>query len=82
MSNVTHSEDWLVWLLSPSASAICLSLAVAIIIPILLHTYLYRQRIQRTSPSFLVTGPSQAGKTAFTNLVRTHHNIFHHIYRF
>lgn len=57
--------------LSPNLTTILITLVVAITLPILLHTFLYRQAAATTNtPTFLLVGPSGGGKTAFTTLVR------------
>ncbi|KAJ4989921.1 srp receptor beta subunit [Stagonosporopsis vannaccii] len=65
-----HDEDsWLTQALSPTLSTILLTLAVALLLPIALHSFLYRKAAAATGlPAFLLVGPSGAGKTAFTTL--------------
>lgn len=67
-----YDEDsWLTQALSPNLSTILITLAVALFLPILLHTFLYRKAASATGlPAFLLVGPSGGGKTAFTTLVR------------
>jgi signal recognition particle receptor subunit beta len=75
-----HDEDsWLTAAFSPNLSTILITLAVALILPILVHSFLYRSAAASTSiPTFLLVGPSGSGKTAFTTLVRlTHHRQQH-----
>jgi hypothetical protein len=66
-----YDEDsWLTWALAPSPMAILVTVAFALLMPILLHTFLYRKAASATGlPTFLLVGPSGAGKTAFTMLV-------------
>ncbi|KAF2125046.1 P-loop containing nucleoside triphosphate hydrolase protein [Dothidotthia symphoricarpi CBS 119687] len=64
-----YDEDsWLTAALSPNLSTIFISLLVAIVLPILLHTFLYRKVTPTNLPTFLLVGPSGSGKTAFTTL--------------
>ncbi|OAL03552.1 P-loop containing nucleoside triphosphate hydrolase protein [Phaeosphaeriaceae sp. SRC1lsM3a] len=54
---------------SPNLTTILITVVIAIALPILLHTILYRQAAAPTSiPTFLLVGPSGGGKTAFTTL--------------
>ncbi|KAK4971840.1 hypothetical protein LTR28_013099 [Elasticomyces elasticus] len=62
------SHTWLTWAFSPSVSAIALTLLVALLLPLLIHTYLYRTRSSTTLPTFLLVGPSGAGKTSLLTL--------------
>ncbi|QRD06847.1 signal recognition particle receptor subunit beta [Parastagonospora nodorum SN15] len=65
-----YDEDsWLTAALSPNLSTILITFLVAIGLPILLHSFLYRKAAASTSlPTFLLVGPSGGGKTAFTTL--------------
>ncbi|KAG9198633.1 hypothetical protein G6514_009748 [Epicoccum nigrum] len=65
-----YDEDsWLTWALSPSPMAMLVTVAFALLVPILLHTFLYRKAASATGlPTFLLVGPSGAGKTALTML--------------
>jgi signal recognition particle receptor subunit beta len=67
-----YDEDsWLTAAFSPNLTTILITIVVALGLPILLHTLLYRQAAASTSlPTFLLVGPSGSGKTAFTTLVR------------
>jgi signal recognition particle receptor subunit beta len=67
-----YDEDsWLTAAFSPNLTTIFITLLVAIGLPILLHSLLYRQAAASTSvPTILLVGPSGSGKTAFTTLVR------------
>lgn len=66
-----YDEDsWLTWALAPSPMAILVTVAFALLMPIVLHTFLYRNAASATGlPTFLLVGPSGAGKTALTMLV-------------
>ena len=68
-----HDEDsWLTAAFSPTPQAIILTLLIAILLPIFVHTFLYRKAAATsTPPVFLLAGPSGAGKTAFATLVRS-----------
>ncbi|KAH7064147.1 signal recognition particle receptor beta subunit-domain-containing protein [Paraphoma chrysanthemicola] len=65
-----HDEDsWLTAALSPKPSTILLTIVVALVLPILVHTWLYRKAAATAAlPTFLLVGPSGGGKTAFTTL--------------
>lgn len=67
-----YDEDsWLTQALSPKLSTILVTFAVALLLPILLHYFLYRKAASETGlPTFLLVGPSGGGKTALTTLVR------------
>jgi signal recognition particle receptor subunit beta len=69
-----YDEDsWLTAALSPNLTTIIIALVVAIGLPILMHSFLYRSAAATTSlPTILLLGPSGAGKTAFATLVRLH----------
>lgn len=66
-----YDEDsWLTWALAPSPMAILVTVAFALLMPIVLHSILYRNAATSTGlPTFLLVGPSGAGKTALTMLV-------------
>lgn len=65
-----YDEDsWLTAAFSPSLTTIIITIIVAVGLPILIHTFLYRQAAAATNqPTFLLVGPSGGGKTAFTTL--------------
>ena len=66
-----YDEDsWLTQALSPNVTTILVTLAITLLLPILLHAFLYRKAASTTGlPTFLLVGPSGGGKTAFTTLV-------------
>ncbi|KAJ4371042.1 hypothetical protein N0V86_008737 [Didymella sp. IMI 355093] len=66
-----YDEDsWLTQALSPKPSTILITFAIAIFLPILLHSFLYRKAAASTGlATFLLVGPSGGGKTAFTTLI-------------
>ncbi|KAF2203827.1 P-loop containing nucleoside triphosphate hydrolase protein [Delitschia confertaspora ATCC 74209] len=60
-----HDEDsWLTTAFAPKLSTIGFTFLLAIVLPILLHQYLYRIKTPTSLPTFLLIGPSAAGKTA------------------
>ncbi|KAF2774566.1 P-loop containing nucleoside triphosphate hydrolase protein [Teratosphaeria nubilosa] len=61
-------QQWLTWSFSPSVSAIFVTLFISLIIPILIHTYLYRKAVAQELPTVLLVGPSGAGKTSLLTL--------------
>lgn len=64
-------DSWLTAAFSPSLSTIIITIIIAFGLPILIHSILYKQAVASTNqPTFLLVGPSGAGKTAFTILVR------------
>ncbi|GIZ43884.1 hypothetical protein CKM354_000709600 [Cercospora kikuchii] len=64
-------EQVLTWAFSPSWSAIILAFVVAFTLPLLIHGYLYKKAVAREAPSFLLAGPSGAGKTSLLTLLST-----------
>ncbi|KAK1819141.1 hypothetical protein LTR12_006456 [Friedmanniomyces endolithicus] len=66
---MTRLEDWLTWTLSPSISAILVTLIFSLTLPILIHTYLYKRAVAKELPTFLLLGPSGAGKTSLLTLL-------------
>ncbi|KAF1843546.1 uncharacterized protein K460DRAFT_288871 [Cucurbitaria berberidis CBS 394.84] len=64
-----HPDSWLTAAFSPNLSTILITFIVALGLPILLHSFLYRKAAASTNvPTFLLVGPSGGGKTAFTTL--------------
>ncbi|KAK0353571.1 hypothetical protein LTR59_008069 [Friedmanniomyces endolithicus] len=66
---MTRLEDWLTWTLSPSLSAILVTLIFSLTLPILIHTYLYKRAVAKELPTFLLLGRSGAGKTSLLTLL-------------
>jgi signal recognition particle receptor subunit beta len=65
-----YDEDsWLTAAFAPNLSTIAVTLLLTILLPILLHQFIYRKATPTALPSFLLIGPSGAGKTAFLTLV-------------
>ena len=62
-------QEWATVALRPTLSTVIITFLVAIALPILLHTYLYRQKKSTQLPAFLLVGPSGAGKTSLLTLV-------------
>ena len=57
-------------LLSGNIYAILFAIFVAFSLPLLIHFLLYRSAIKAsTTPTFILLGPSAAGKTSLLNLV-------------
>jgi signal recognition particle receptor subunit beta len=69
MASNSALERWMTWAFSPSISAIAVTLTISLLLPILLHYYLYRKAVSKELPSFLLIGPSGAGKTSLLTLV-------------
>ncbi|OAP58792.1 hypothetical protein AYL99_06089 [Fonsecaea erecta] len=64
-------ESWATKLLSGDPVAIFIAVVVAIALPILVHLYLYTQTARaKVVPSFLLLGPSGAGKTSLVSLLQ------------
>ncbi|KAF2161893.1 hypothetical protein M409DRAFT_69425 [Zasmidium cellare ATCC 36951] len=68
MANQSALEQWLTWAFSPAISAIVVTLLVSLSLPILIHLYLYKKAASKEVPSFVLVGPSGAGKTSFLTL--------------
>lgn len=63
-------DSWLTAAFSPNLSTILITIVVALGLPLLLHAFLYKKASAATKiPTFLLLGPSGAGKTAFATLV-------------
>ncbi|KAF2475754.1 P-loop containing nucleoside triphosphate hydrolase protein [Lindgomyces ingoldianus] len=62
------SDSWATAAFAPHLSTIVITLLVAVVLPILLHQFVYKRATPTTLPSFLLLGPSGAGKTAFLTL--------------
>ena len=63
-------DSWLTAAFSPNLSTILITFLIALSLPILLHTILYKKAAAAAQlPNFLLVGPSGSGKTAFTTLV-------------
>ena len=56
--------------MGPTPLAIGLAVLFVFSIPLFLHLVIYRSTSSSTLPSFLLVGPSGAGKTALLTLVR------------
>ncbi|KAF2242380.1 hypothetical protein BU26DRAFT_534873 [Trematosphaeria pertusa] len=64
-----HDEDsWLTAAFAPKLSTIAFTFILAILLPILLHQFIYRKANPTTLPTFLLIGPSGGGKTALLTL--------------
>lgn len=69
--NWSSPDSALSRLLSGNPWAILIALFVAISLPILVHSFLYRaSRKSAATPTFLLLGTSGAGKTSLLTLVR------------
>lgn len=70
---MAHSTltDLFAFTLGPSGWAVLLVTLIVISIPVSLHLYWFNSRSSTTLPSFLLTGPSGAGKTSLLTLVRS-----------
>jgi signal recognition particle receptor subunit beta len=67
-----YDEDsWATAAFAPRPATMALTFLLTILLPILLHSFLYRKSAPKALPTFLLIGPSGAGKTAFLTLVRT-----------
>lgn len=69
MPAMDRLQDFFVFTLSPSLAAIVTLFLVALTLPLLLHSYIYRTRAAINLPAFLLVGPSGAGKTSLLTLV-------------
>lgn len=59
-----HDDGWLTRGLGPYLSTIIITTLIAILLPVLLHLFIYRPRKSASLPTFLILGPSGSGKTA------------------
>lgn len=66
----TSPDSWLTAALSPTPGAILITLLVTLLLPVLVHSFLYRKGREIETPTFLLVGPSGGGKTALLTLVR------------
>lgn len=67
---VWHDADsWLTLAFGPYLSTIVVTLVITLILPVLLHQFIYRRQTPASLPTFLLVGPSGAGKTAFLTLL-------------
>lgn len=65
-----YDEDsWVTAAFAPKPATMALTLFLAIVLPILLHQFIYRKATPTNLPVFLLIGPSGAGKTALLTLV-------------
>lgn len=63
-------DSWLTAAFAPHPTTIIVTLLVALLLPILVHSFLYRKAAAAAQlPTFLLVGPSGSGKTAFATLV-------------
>ena len=67
--NGTWDDSWTAWSFSPSVSAILVTFAISITLPILLHYFLYRTAAPKQIPTILLLGPSGGGKTTLLTSV-------------
>ncbi|KAF2647110.1 P-loop containing nucleoside triphosphate hydrolase protein [Lophiostoma macrostomum CBS 122681] len=64
-----YDEDsWLTAAFSPRLSTVAVALTLVLVLPVLLHLFIYRRATPTTLPSLLLLGPSGAGKTALLTL--------------
>jgi signal recognition particle receptor subunit beta len=67
-----HDPDsWLTAAFAPRASTILVTFLLMILVPVLLHFFLYRAAAAPATPSFAVLGPSGSGKTSLVTHVRS-----------
>lgn len=65
----TDSQSWASSLMGPTPLAVSIAILLVLTIPLFLHLLIYRSTTSTTLPSFLLVGPSGAGKTALLTLV-------------
>ncbi|KAF2729973.1 P-loop containing nucleoside triphosphate hydrolase protein [Polyplosphaeria fusca] len=64
-----YDEDsWLTAAFAPNIATIAVTLLLALVLPFLVHAFIYRAQSPAALPTFLLIGPSGAGKTAFLTL--------------
>lgn len=71
MAHPSTLEEWATWAFAPSWSVILTALIVVLSVPILLHLWAFRKAAAKEAPTFLLVGPSGAGKTSLLTLVCT-----------
>ncbi|OJD37383.1 srp receptor beta subunit [Diplodia corticola] len=64
-------DSWVTKLFDANLSTFLLTLVVAFGLPLLLHLYLYRHRTPINTATFLLVGPSGAGKTSLLTALET-----------
>jgi hypothetical protein len=64
-------DSWLTLAFAPNPLTIIITLLVAVLLPILVHFFLYKQKTPSNLPSFVLLGPSGSGKTALLTVVRS-----------
>ncbi|MCJ1434936.1 hypothetical protein MMC27_004306 [Xylographa pallens] len=64
----SQSSSWTTFLLAPTPLAIAVTLIIAVVTPLFLHFIIYRSTSTTSLPSFLLLGPSNAGKTSLLTL--------------
>lgn len=70
MARADLLQSFLSDLMSPTLVAFVITALIVFSIPLVLHLVIYRSTSTTTLPSFLLAGPSGAGKTALLTLVR------------
>lgn len=65
------ADSWLTRSFGPYPTAILLAAFIAFFLPVCLHLYIYRKKAPTSLPTFLLIGPSGAGKTSLLTLVRS-----------
>jgi hypothetical protein len=75
--DMNTAREWLTWSFSPTIGAMLFTLLLSLSLPIIFHLFLYRQRAAVVVPSFVLLGPSGAGKTTLVTLVCTRHEESH-----
>ncbi|KAG9511789.1 P-loop containing nucleoside triphosphate hydrolase protein, partial [Aureobasidium melanogenum] len=66
--DMNTAREWLTWSFSPTIGAMLFTLLLSLSLPIIFHLFLYRQRAAVVVPSFVLLGPSGAGKTTLVTL--------------
>jgi signal recognition particle receptor subunit beta len=65
-----YDEDsWMTFVFDGHPLAILLTVLVAGLLPVLIHTFLYRKVVISQGPAFIIIGPTGAGKTSLATLV-------------
>ncbi|MCJ1286978.1 hypothetical protein MMC26_006325 [Xylographa opegraphella] len=68
----SESTSWTTSLLAPTPLAIAVTLIIAVVTPVVLHFIVHRSPSTTSLPSFLLLGPSNAGKTSLLTLFERH----------
>ena len=67
-------QDRIAQLMSPSLPVLLLTIFLVLVVPVVIHRFVFRSSSSTNLPSFLLLGPNGAGKTSFLTLVSGLHS--------